>query len=106
EDLCTNEYSYARRQCGGLCAGRAGAQTFYCHLGCAENATNAGEYTACKDGCRGANLTETNCRINCELITQNDYMCGTICGDDIPSFLQRCLFVCAKTHAPKEECGK
>ncbi|CAH8858406.1 unnamed protein product, partial [Trichobilharzia szidati] len=32
------------------------------------------------------------------------FICKTVCVDDIPASLPRCLFYCAKTHQPRVGC--
>nr|CAH8845612.1 unnamed protein product [Trichobilharzia regenti] len=103
-DICHREYVYASRYCDGLCS-RAGALTFYCYLRCVDRVSSASEYAECIKSCTGCRLTKENCRDDCKAITHNAYMCNTICQHDEDAPLISCLFGCAKTYPPTEECA-
>nr|CAH8820427.1 unnamed protein product [Trichobilharzia regenti] len=89
---------------GKLCSEATGAQTFYCTLQCSQNSRNDSEYQKCKKGCTGVNLNEEKCRGECRLILGSKFICDTVCMDDKPASLPRCLFVCGEHYPPAAGC--
>ncbi|CAH8858402.1 unnamed protein product, partial [Trichobilharzia szidati] len=95
-------YNFAKKDCGTLCSKETGAQKFYCTLGCSQNSTSDSDYETCKQSCTGAKLTTEQCKIDCQLTVGSRYICNTVCDDNVPASLPRCLFFCGEKC--KEKC--
>uniref|UniRef100_A0A3Q0KMS0 MEG-3 (Grail) family n=1 Tax=Schistosoma mansoni TaxID=6183 RepID=A0A3Q0KMS0_SCHMA len=106
EKNCKGDNEYVSPNCGILCSGTIGPQTFYCYLGCSHNATKQSEFDNCKTKCDGGvQLTKEACLSNCGLITTHPELCDAVCGGNDGGSFPICLYNCDQEHTDPRKDG-
>nr|CAX82856.1 hypotheticial protein [Schistosoma japonicum]CAX82873.1 hypotheticial protein [Schistosoma japonicum] len=101
---CENGDSYATRYCGNLCSSTVGAQTFYCYLGCAHNATTSEKFTDCIGKCKGNSyLSETSCNYDCQSVSSHPEVCSLVCGENDGGIFSICLYNCDHENSNRNQ---
>nr|CAX82812.1 hypotheticial protein [Schistosoma japonicum] len=104
---CENGDNYATRYCGGLCSGNVGAQTFYCYLGCAHNASLESEFLKCIKKCEEKSyLGEKSCNNDCNRISNHREVCSVVCGENDGDMFPICLYNCDQENSNGNQEGK